>query len=162
MENRSKNEGELLGARAEQLKGEIERIKKEAAGILRAKQKGHRFNNLPSEDDGIKKKIAAELIQRENEILNIQALIGREATKQVSDAKRLKALIEDKGLKRQVRDILNKGKSTKGYLMMAECDPACQDCVWCDYNCLTSCTSCVACISDEVVGSLPDPSANKK
>ncbi len=155
MENLGKNEIETLTARVEQIKKEIERVKKEAVDIFNAKQKGHKFDKLPDEDSDIKKKIAAELLQRESEMLNIQVLIDRGGTKPEIDINRIKALVEEKGLKKQVRDILDKEKSATGYLKMAECDLACQNCVWCDTSCLTSCTSCVTCISDEVVGNLP-------
>lgn len=87
-------------------------------------------------------------------------MIKDDKSRQEGDLVKVKALIEEKGLKQQVQNLLkNKaaGIKTLGECITdcIDCVSNCTDCVWCDTNCVSSCTSCVTCVSDEVAGHIP-------
>jgi hypothetical protein len=162
MKNTNMSEKELLVARMEKLKGEIIHIKKEGEDIIKFKKKGVKFDKPPGENDEIRNKVFAELLQRENDILKIKSLIKDDADKQDVDLERIKSIIEEKGLKQQVKNLLKKNavrsKSFSDCITdCTDCVTDCTDCVHCDYDCVSGCTTCVSCTSDEVTGNLPIP-----
>jgi hypothetical protein len=143
-----KEEKSLLKARLEQLKKEavkLDRERKEAAKIvpklksIRArKPKDFEVVDVQFKIASAETNIAREMLEREREYNNIEALIGT-LKEEEFDLKEVKTLITRKGLKAKVHTVLQ-DQLPEGKVF----------CLFCATSCVMCASSCVACTTKVV------------
>ncbi|WP_150132292.1 hypothetical protein [Prosthecochloris sp. GSB1] len=128
-----KQEKEVLLSRLVEIDDEIGNLEREL-------DEAKAFEQNPAERDKANDVIEKEILNKENEKLRIQTLVGREQKQE--DLEKARQLAGSRSLKTESEAILQNAKlTTRG---------GCGGGV-----CLTGCTTCYMCVKEQLVGNVP-------
>lgn len=138
MREMSQKDSSVLYARLEELKSEMAKLENEKNQSIAVEMEQLR----------IQKKINAEIVEKQNEVLRIQLALNGNNDRSNFNIEEVKMLLNENGLQATASEILD-SMATR-----SSCSTPCTKCVLCTTKCTSGCTTCTTCVAEQLVGSL--------